>query len=221
MDRPADDLTARARIRDAALRLFTERGIDGASIRDIAAAAGVSSGLIRHHFGSKEALRQDCDRYASERIAELREEVFTRNRPADEAKMSAVPQVAAPLQRYLVRSMMDGSETAAGLFDEAVEQGEQWARRYDVQTDDLRAYATVLVAMQLGVFVLRDQVSRSLGEDVDAPAGYARMMRGFVDVFANPLLDPEMTTQLRRAATSQPTTTRTASSQTDASQTEK
>jgi len=205
MDRPADDLTARARIRDAALRLFTERGIDGASIRDIAAAAGVSSGLIRHHFGSKEALRHDCDRYASERITQLREEMFTKGGLDDEAKLAAVPQVAAPLQRYLVRSMMDGSETAAALFDEAVEQGEQWARRYDVQTDDLRAYATVLVAMQLGVFVLRDQVSRSLGEDVDTPTGYARMMRGFVDVFANPLLDPELADKARRVATN-PTT---------------
>ena len=34
-----EDLTARARIRDAALRLFAERGIDGASVRDIAKAA--------------------------------------------------------------------------------------------------------------------------------------------------------------------------------------
>ncbi|MGH3750942.1 MAG: helix-turn-helix domain-containing protein, partial [Micromonosporaceae bacterium] len=56
-DRAHEDLTARARIRDAALRLFAERGIGPATIRDIAKAAGVSSGLVRHHFGSKEALR--------------------------------------------------------------------------------------------------------------------------------------------------------------------
>ena len=50
--RSAEDLTARARIRDAALALFAERGTDGATIRDIAKAAGVSGGLVRHHFGS-------------------------------------------------------------------------------------------------------------------------------------------------------------------------
>ena len=44
-ERSAEDLTARARIRDAALRLFAERGTDGATIRDIAKAAGVSGGL--------------------------------------------------------------------------------------------------------------------------------------------------------------------------------
>ena len=134
MDRPADDLTARARIRDAALRLFSERGIEGASIRDIAAAAGVSSGLIRHHFGSKEALREACDRYAIDRMAELRKSLVTEGGMADEAAVAATPPVAIPLQSYLVRSMTDGSATSAALFDEMVELAEQWALRYQVKT---------------------------------------------------------------------------------------
>lgn len=60
--RPApepEDLTARARIRDAALKHFTESGFAKATIRDIARTAGVSPGLVRHHFGSKEGLRED------------------------------------------------------------------------------------------------------------------------------------------------------------------
>ena len=76
-DRSPDDLTARARIRDAAIQLFAERGIAAATIRDIAQAAGVSSGLVRHHFGSKEALHDVCDAYAKERLDRLREEVFS------------------------------------------------------------------------------------------------------------------------------------------------
>jgi AcrR family transcriptional regulator len=199
MDRPADDLTARARIRDAALRLFTERGIEGATIRDIAAAAGVSSGLIRHHFGSKVALREACDRYAIDRMAELRKHLVTEAGMTDKASAAATPPVAIPLQSYLVRSMMDGSATAAALFDEMVELGEQWAMRYQVKTDDLRAYATILVAMQMGVFVLRDQVTRSLGDDITDPVGWARMNQAFLDVFANPLLTPEQAEQARAA----------------------
>jgi AcrR family transcriptional regulator len=58
-----EDLTARARIRDAAIRLFTERGMEKTSILDIAKEAGVSGGLIRHHFGSKDGLREACDTY--------------------------------------------------------------------------------------------------------------------------------------------------------------
>ena len=47
-----DDRTARAVIRDEALRLFAERGPDAVSVRQITAATGVSSGLVSHHFGS-------------------------------------------------------------------------------------------------------------------------------------------------------------------------
>ncbi|HJE59178.1 MAG TPA: TetR/AcrR family transcriptional regulator, partial [Nocardiopsis listeri] len=51
-----DDLTARARIRDAALTRFGQEGF-GVSVRAIAEEAGVSPGLVIHHFGSKEKLR--------------------------------------------------------------------------------------------------------------------------------------------------------------------
>jgi AcrR family transcriptional regulator len=36
-----EDLTGRARIRDAALRLFAEGGVEGTTVRSIARAAGV------------------------------------------------------------------------------------------------------------------------------------------------------------------------------------
>lgn len=36
--------------------MFSERGFEGASIRDIAARAGVQAPLVHHHGGSKEAL---------------------------------------------------------------------------------------------------------------------------------------------------------------------
>ncbi|WP_019929125.1 TetR/AcrR family transcriptional regulator [Nocardia sp. BMG111209] len=43
-------------IRAAAVRLFSEHGFSGTSVRDIAAAAGVDPALVIRHFGSKEAL---------------------------------------------------------------------------------------------------------------------------------------------------------------------
>jgi TetR/AcrR family transcriptional regulator, regulator of cefoperazone and chloramphenicol sensitivity len=60
---PAGDRTARAVIRDEALRLFSGRGPDGVSVRQIAAAAGVSPGLVLHHFGSKEGLCRAVDEH--------------------------------------------------------------------------------------------------------------------------------------------------------------
>ena len=56
----ASDLTAAARIRQAAIIRFAQDGF-GVGLRTIAADAGVTAGLITHHFGSKEGLRQACD----------------------------------------------------------------------------------------------------------------------------------------------------------------
>jgi AcrR family transcriptional regulator len=58
-----DDRTTRAVIRDEALRLFAERGPDAVTVRQIAAAAGVSPGLVIHHFGSKDGLRKAVDEH--------------------------------------------------------------------------------------------------------------------------------------------------------------
>ena len=46
----------RQRIERAALRLFVEKGVDGASIRDIAQAVGLSDGALYRHYASKEDL---------------------------------------------------------------------------------------------------------------------------------------------------------------------
>ncbi len=61
----SEDLTARARIREAALSHFAEEGYERATVRGIARTAGVSPGLLRHHFGSKQELRQACDEYVA------------------------------------------------------------------------------------------------------------------------------------------------------------
>lgn len=46
----------RARIMEAAIRLFAQRGLDAVSVRDITAAARVNLGAVNYHFGSKEQL---------------------------------------------------------------------------------------------------------------------------------------------------------------------
>ena len=53
MPRPPN---AKPLIESAALRLFVEKGVDGTSIRDVAAGAGVSEGALYRHFDSKDAL---------------------------------------------------------------------------------------------------------------------------------------------------------------------
>jgi AcrR family transcriptional regulator len=197
MDRAVEDLTARARIRDAAIRLFGERGIEGASIRDIAAEAGVSSGLVRHHFGSKEALREACDRYAKDRMIQIGAEL-TQDGDLTGLDPLLLHPIAFPLQIYIVRSMMDGSETATALFLEGVDAVEAWASSYGITPKDPRGYAAALAAIKLSVFILRDQVSKALGEDITTPAGYNRIGQALMEVFTIPLLTPEQVEKIRK-----------------------
>ncbi len=52
-ERKAD---TRARLLDAAARLFADRGIDAVSVDTVADAAGRTSGAVYAHFGSKQGL---------------------------------------------------------------------------------------------------------------------------------------------------------------------
>jgi AcrR family transcriptional regulator len=200
-ERPAhEDLTARARIRDAALRLFAERGIDGASIRDIARAAGVSGGLVRHHFGSKEGLRDACDAYALDRLLRIKEQAVLDGQLANPGFLPATHPTILLLYRYLARGMVDGSKAAASMFDDMVELAEQWLARHEPgHSQDPRAYAAVLVAMQTGLLALHEHLSRALGMDILAPEGHLRMSRALIDFYSSPLMSPELAAQAHAA----------------------
>jgi AcrR family transcriptional regulator len=64
-------MDSKAAILDAARRLFAERGYNGATIREVAAMAGVSPAMVMKTVGSKEALYaaarpMDTDQYERE-----------------------------------------------------------------------------------------------------------------------------------------------------------
>lgn len=53
----------RGRLIKVAMQMFAERGFDSVTVRELSAQANVSVGLIKHHFGSKEGLRDEVDAY--------------------------------------------------------------------------------------------------------------------------------------------------------------
>jgi AcrR family transcriptional regulator len=205
MARPAwdpafEDLTARARIRDAAIRLFAERGIDGTTVRDIAREAGVSSGLLRHHFGSKEALREACDTYALDRLVKIKEELVFNDKFASPTLLPSVHPTVVLLYRYITRALLDGSPAAAAMFDDMVTLTEQWVQKMAPEvTDDRRAFAAVLVGMQSGLLAMHEHVSRALGVDMLTAQGHARVASALIDFYTNPLLGPDLVATIRAA----------------------
>lgn len=117
------DLTAAARIRDAAIEQFGEHGF-GVGLRAIAEAAGVSAALVIHHFGSKEGLRKACEDYIAEKIRNTKSEAIQSNDPATWFAQLAEIEDYAPLMAYLVRSMQTGGDLANMMWRRMIDNAE-------------------------------------------------------------------------------------------------
>ncbi|GAA3282484.1 MULTISPECIES: TetR/AcrR family transcriptional regulator [Dactylosporangium] len=195
-----EDLTARARIRDAAIKLFAEKGAEGTTVREIAQAAGVSPGLLRHHFGSKEGLREVCDEYVLDRAMGIKEEILNDGKLANPGFMPSVHPTVLLTYRYTSRALLDGSPAAAKLFDRMVGIAELWIDKVAPGiTQDKRGFATVLIGMQSGLIAMHEHVSRNFGQDMFETEGYTRMVEVLVDFYSTTMLDPALAADAHRA----------------------
>jgi AcrR family transcriptional regulator len=123
--RSVDDLTATARIRDAAIQQFGQHGFD-VGLRVIAKAAGVSAALVIHHFGSKDGLRKACDDFVAESIRTAKSQTIQSSDPTSWLAQLADIESFAPLMAYLVRSMQSGGDLAKGLWRNMIDNVEQY-----------------------------------------------------------------------------------------------
>ena len=114
--RSVDDLTTRARIREAAVRRFAVDGF-GVPVRVLAADAGVSAALVIHHFGSKDALRQECDGYVLRTLRELEAKSVVGASPADMLAQLAAVEEHAPFAGYVVQALLAGGDLAVSFLD--------------------------------------------------------------------------------------------------------
>ncbi|MBM7334133.1 MAG: TetR/AcrR family transcriptional regulator [Alcanivorax sp.] len=81
------DDSPRGRLLSAAAQLFREKGFDRTTVRDIAAAVGIQSGSIFHHFKSKEdilySVMEEVIRFNTER---LRQAVAAADTPREQLR---------------------------------------------------------------------------------------------------------------------------------------
>lgn len=92
----------RERLKEAALRLFSERGIDGVSVRDIVAAAGARNGASLHYyFGTKEALIRELVVDGARRID------TRRNAALDALESRGASPTLAQVARILVETSIE------------------------------------------------------------------------------------------------------------------
>ncbi|WP_370524203.1 TetR family transcriptional regulator [Cellulomonas sp. APG4] len=121
----SEDLTTRARIRDAAVRCFGRGGFR-VGVRVVAKEAGVSPGLVLHHFGSKQGLREACDAHVLGVIREHKREAV--GGAGAQALLMALASLDrfAPLVAYVLRSLQEGGSLARAFVDHLVEDTEAY-----------------------------------------------------------------------------------------------
>lgn len=199
------DLNTRARIRNAAIEQFGAHGFDRASVRVIAEAAGVSPGLVVHHFGDKNGLRKACDDYVVS--------IFTDDRPGFtssptmESIQAALQDIDTygPALEYLTRMLTDDSEAADALFDGILAASKRMYRDQQEQgvirpQSDLDGTALLITLIGLGPLVLRRQFARALGEDHLTPAALMKISVPMMELFTHGLYADDTLLQAMRAA---------------------
>jgi len=121
-----NDTEGRERLLDAAVRLFSERGIANTTVAQVAAASNVTAAMVHYWFDSRELL---LDAVVDERFAPLMREIW---QPAEGA-----PRGVLPLMEGLVRRLFAISEKSPWLpslwLREIIQEGgllrERWLRR--------------------------------------------------------------------------------------------
>ncbi|WNB86522.1 TetR family transcriptional regulator [Cellulomonas sp. ATA003] len=184
----ADDLTTRARIRDAAVARFGRDGF-ATPLRTIAADAGVSAGLVIHHFGTKDGLRAECDAQVLADIRHAKHESLAQGGGGRFLEYLATAEQFAPTFGYVLRSLQHGGPLAKAFVDHMVDDAVEYvgagvAAGVIVPSRDERARARYLVLSSLGATLLQ----AALDPPAD-PADLAGVLRRHFDAIALPALE--------------------------------
>ncbi|MFJ3956049.1 TetR/AcrR family transcriptional regulator [Arthrobacter sp. NPDC090010] len=168
-----DDLTTKARIRDAAIRLYARDGFGKTSLRAIAAEAGVSPGLLIHHFGSAAGLREACDEQV---LGVTTERASSKMHPGGlkhlMAEFNRDPDGYTLEMNYLRQALLEGTATSAALFQHLVELSEHVIRSgIEDGTvrpfSDVRGVAVLTALTSVGTLAFGPFAAKWLGLDGD------------------------------------------------------
>lgn len=180
-----DDQTTRARIRDTAIEVFGRDGFT-TGVRTIATAAGVSPGLVNHHFGSKDGLRQVCDAHVLDVVHESKSAAMSGS-PAGMIMQLAEIDEYAPYVAYIARSFTSGGAFAERMFENMVDDATAYLEEGVANgrlkpSRDPQARARFLTQQSVGGMILHLRL---------APEGtdFKTVLRGLADSITLPALE--------------------------------
>jgi TetR/AcrR family transcriptional regulator, regulator of cefoperazone and chloramphenicol sensitivity len=199
--RPAD-LSTYARIRNAALQGFAADGIAGTSIRDVASAAGVSPGLVQHHFGTKARLRDAVNEYVLAVAAETFQNLVDEDGDSADVWAFMGDTVTAWVRdnvlalRYLGRALVEGDAEAARIFDALVGIARaNWLGPLDrsgaLRSNVDQEWAAIhAVVFNLASVLIEPAISRHLPEPFFSPQQLQRWNEATTDLYRRGVSQP-------------------------------
>lgn len=195
----SSDLTGKARLRQAALSLFSTKGFAGSSLRRIAQRAGVSLALIGHHYGGKAQLRDVVESWIIQLLAQGADPAAERGTSLEgtanavarrlESVLESEPDVCAYLRRAVLDDGRgDDSQVLALLFSHVQERLAGYCS--NASEAELHQWTSQLCTRVLGPIViapiLRCTVSAArattAGDVVDIEAEASRSAKPFSPV---------------------------------------
>ncbi|MGP9536891.1 TetR family transcriptional regulator [Brachybacterium sp. AOP43-C2-M15] len=179
---------AEERILRAALRRFAVDGL-AAPLRAVAQDAGVSAGLIIHHYGSRDQLLASCDRRALEVTREQKLEVMAGGSGVMLAQMAEAERYA-PIVGYVLRRLQAGGPLAHQLVGRFVADAQEYIEQgvragLITPSRDPAARARVLIEMTLGALLLQLPAQREHLDLEELPA----WLRAYSEALLPPVLE--------------------------------
>ncbi|MBE1549536.1 AcrR family transcriptional regulator [Mycobacterium sp. OAS707] len=179
----AEDRSSIERIRNAALKTFGTYGTSSTSLRTVAEAAGVSVGLVQHHFINKAGLIQAVDDHVMGVV------ISTISQPIPPPPADSIAEMGSRVTRivadhpeiadYVGRALIDGSPLGAAIFDTLTAFGiarwNQRAERGETRPEvDVTWGALNSLVLALGTMIMRGHIERQLPEPLTAPTQLER-----------------------------------------------
>ncbi|MET7338412.1 TetR family transcriptional regulator [Nonomuraea sp. NPDC005650] len=201
----SSDLTALAKIRNAAIAHFARDGFQKTNLRAVAATAGVSAALVIHHFGSKDKLRSACDDHVLGILV----------RRAGDASPSGMrdlfreylsnPEEYRLQVRYMLRAIEEDTPAAATFVDTLVAESEEILRAGIADgsmhpSSDVRALAVLNVLNSMATLTMPPALARALGHERFGPDVLRRLALPALELYTHGLFTDDAALKAARAA---------------------
>jgi AcrR family transcriptional regulator len=159
-------------------------------LRAIAADAGVTAGLVVHHFGSKDGLRRACDEHVLATVRAEKTKALTDGTGSMLLAQMAMVERYAPMVQYLLRSMQAGGELAAKLIEQMTADAEEYLAAGEAAgvvrpSRDRAARTRYLTYQNTGSMLLWFTLHGANAE----PEEFPHLFRRYVDELALPALE--------------------------------